>query len=55
VYQKSRFAEKGISKKKNSRVHSESLLDEQGRLVIVHQGEEYLLRRTRMGKLILTK
>ena len=36
-------------------VRSESLLGENGRLVIVHDGEEYLLRRTRLGKLILTK
>ena len=36
-------------------VPSRELLGEQGRLQIEHQGERYLLRVTRQGKLILTK
>ena len=34
---------------------SESLLGEYGELKIQHNGELYSLRRTRQGKLILTK
>ena len=34
---------------------SESLLGEHGELKIQHNGELYSLRRTRQGKLILTK
>lgn len=34
---------------------SESLLGERGELKIQHNGEQYSLRRTRHGKLILTK
>ena len=37
------------------RVTSESLLGERGELKIQHNGEQYSLRRTRHGKLILTK
>lgn len=37
------------------RVSSESLLGERGELKIQHNGEQYSLRRTRQGKLILTK
>ncbi|MGW8246729.1 MAG: hemin uptake protein HemP [Acidiferrobacterales bacterium] len=55
MIQNSRLAIKGGSEKRANRIQSESLLDEHGRIVIVHQGEEYLLRRTRLGKLILTK
>ena len=36
-------------------VPSHELLGEQGQLQIEHQGERYLLRITRQGKLILTK
>lgn len=36
-------------------VSSESLLGERGELKIQHNGEQYSLRRTRHGKLILTK
>jgi hemin uptake protein HemP len=36
-------------------VPSHALLGEQGKLQIEHQGERYLLRITRQGKLILTK
>jgi hemin uptake protein HemP len=38
-----------------ARIRSESLLGDRGRLVIVHGGDEYQLRQTRQGKLILTK
>lgn len=34
---------------------SETLLGSRGEVEIVHQGETYRLRRTRQGKLILTK
>jgi hemin uptake protein HemP len=37
------------------RINSEHLLKGQGRVVIVHNGEDYVLRITRQGKLILTK
>jgi hemin uptake protein HemP len=36
-------------------IPSEQLLGEQGQLHIKHQGERYVLRITRQGKLILTK
>ena len=36
-------------------VSSESLLGDRGELKIQHNGEQYSLRRTRLGKLILTK
>lgn len=36
-------------------VSSESLLGRRGELKIQHNGEQYSLRRTRHGKLILTK
>ena len=54
------FQNSGISKEESatasmSRIRSEALLGEKGVLVIVHEGEEYVLRRTRLGKLILTK
>jgi hemin uptake protein HemP len=34
---------------------SSALLGTQGEVEIIHQGETYRLRRTRQGKLILTK
>ena len=37
------------------RIPSKHLLGEQGQLHIEHQGERYVLRITRQGKLILTK
>ena len=37
------------------RVDSETLLGGEKTLVIQHQGEEYTLRLTRLGKLLLTK
>lgn len=36
-------------------VSSDELLDSTGRLTIIHSGEAYELRKTRSGKLILTK
>ena len=36
-------------------IPSEQLLGENGQLHIEHQGERYVLRITRQGKLILTK
>ncbi len=35
-------------------VESRDLLSEQGELLITHEGRLYRLRRTRLGKLILT-
>jgi hemin uptake protein HemP len=40
---------------KNRRLHSEFLFSQGDEVFIQHQGEEYRLRRTRNGKLILTK
>lgn len=37
------------------RISSKSLLADAGRVLIEHDGETYLLQRTRQGKLILTK
>lgn len=37
------------------RINSETLLGGERTLVIQHQGEEYTLRLTRLGKLLLTK
>lgn len=36
-------------------VDSKSLLGAEGRVVIVHEGQQYILRQTQAGKLILTK
>ncbi|QQO71033.1 hemin uptake protein HemP [Morganella morganii] len=36
-------------------INSEALLGPQQRIIIRHQNEEYHLRRTKNGKLILTK
>lgn len=38
-----------------ARVSSAQLLEPSGRLIIEHNGQEYVLRITRSGKLILTK
>lgn len=38
-----------------NRVSSAQLLGNLGRIIIEHNGEEYVLRLTRSGKLILTK
>ncbi|ROP62405.1 hemin uptake protein HemP [Enterobacter sp. BIGb0383] len=37
------------------RIASEILLGPEGRVIIEHDGQHYLLRRTHAGKLILTK
>ncbi|WP_437889094.1 hemin uptake protein HemP [Phytobacter sp. V91] len=37
------------------RISSQTLLGAAARVVIEHQGQEYLLRQTQAGKLILTK
>ncbi|KAF1367786.1 hemin uptake protein HemP [Yokenella regensburgei] len=37
------------------RVSSATLLGQEGRVIIEHGGQEYLLRQTNAGKLILTK
>ncbi|EPF17764.1 MULTISPECIES: hemin uptake protein HemP [Cedecea] len=37
------------------RIDSKALLGADGRVVIVHEGQQYLLRQTQAGKLILTK
>lgn len=37
-----------------TRVPSEALLGDRGELIIVHAGREYRLRRTSLGKLMLT-
>ena len=37
------------------RIASEELLGGLGRIVIEHAGQEYFLRQTKAGKLILTK
>ncbi len=37
------------------RIDSKSLLGEEGRVIIEHDGQHYLLRQTNAGKLILTK
>lgn len=36
-------------------IDSKVLLGANGRVVIVHEGQQYLLRQTQAGKLILTK
>ena len=37
------------------RIDSKQLLGEEGRVIIEHHGQHYLLRQTHAGKLILTK
>ena len=37
------------------RIDSKSLLGKEGREIIEHDGQHYLLRQTQAGKLILTK
>ena len=39
----------------NRRIYSDSLFSHGDEVFIQHQGEQYRLRRTRNGKLILTK
>ncbi|EMS0086835.1 TPA: hemin uptake protein HemP [Escherichia coli] len=37
------------------RISSQTLLGPDGKLIIDHGGQEYLLRKTQAGKLLLTK
>ncbi|WP_230135167.1 hemin uptake protein HemP [Enterobacter cloacae] len=37
------------------RIDSKNLLGDEGRVIIEHDGQRYLLRQTHAGKLILTK
>lgn len=37
------------------RVSSQALLSPDGKVIIDHNGQEYLLRKTQAGKLLLTK
>ncbi|VDZ79232.1 Hemin uptake protein [Salmonella bongori] len=37
------------------RVSSQALLGPDGKVIIDHNGQEYLLRKTQAGKLLLTK
>ena len=37
------------------RITSQTLLGPDGKLIIDHDGQEYLLRKTQAGKLLLTK
>ncbi|MBF4179721.1 hemin uptake protein HemP [Lelliottia nimipressuralis] len=37
------------------RIDSKALLGDEGRVIIEHDGQHYLLRQTHAGKLILTK
>ncbi|HDR2158675.1 TPA: hemin uptake protein HemP [Enterobacter cancerogenus] len=37
------------------RIDSKTLLGDEGRVIIEHDGQQYLLRQTHAGKLILTK
>ena len=44
-----------VSLDRNRRLYSDSLFSHGDEVFIQHQGEQYRLRRTRNGKLILTK
>lgn len=37
------------------KISSQNLLGEDGKVIIDHNGQEYLLRKTQAGKLLLTK
>ncbi len=37
------------------KISSQKLLGDDGKVIIDHDGQEYLLRRTQAGKLLLTK
>ena len=57
----SAIPEAGVNKRdfvmleQNKRIYSDTLFSDGDEVFIQHQGEEYRLRRTRNGKLILTK
>ncbi|MFV0263184.1 MAG: hemin uptake protein HemP [Kluyvera sp.] len=40
---------------RDRRIDSQTLLGQEGRLIIEHGDQQYLLRQTQAGKLILTK
>lgn len=44
-----------ISAPAERRIDSKTLLGDEGRVIIEHDGQRYLLRQTHAGKLILTK
>jgi hemin uptake protein HemP len=44
-----------LSAQKKNRIESRHLFQDHNEIIIVHQNEEYSLRITRNGKLILTK
>ncbi len=60
-FQKAKISDNGIKVRleNNSnlppRITSSEILYHDGKLIIDHNGEEYILRITRSGKLILTK
>ncbi|POT57573.1 hemin uptake protein hemP [Citrobacter amalonaticus] len=37
------------------RISSQTLLGQEGKVIIDHDGQQYLLRKTQAGKLLLTK
>ena len=47
--------EKVVMLDRDRRIYSDSLFSQGDEVFIQHQGEQYRLRRTRAGKLILTK
>jgi hemin uptake protein HemP len=47
--------EKFVMLNRNRRIYSDSLFSHGDEVFIQHRGEQYRLRRTRNGKLILTK
>ena len=50
-----RGKERFVMLDRNRRIYSDSLFSHGDEVFIQHQGEQYRLRRTRNGKLILTK
>jgi hemin uptake protein HemP len=45
----------GLESQSSGKINSADLLGRWNQLIIQHQGERYILRKTRAGKLILTK
>ena len=50
-----KLSELSVNSATPKQISSEELLGDARRLIIVHAGEQYLLRVTKNGKLILTK
>ena len=48
-------SQKASSPQPVRRIASQTLLGPDGKLIIDHDGQEYLLRKTQAGKLLLTK